>query len=306
MEQTINKDTLNYLKKHILFKVDKKRREEIISVLRCGRRQEILSLLDKLLTSTENTLVGTAIIIAEILLKKAAEKLRLKIIKQLKHPDDWVRERAADAMKIFANKHDIESLLEGLNDKNTLVRTYLCEALGTLNDRRAILHLYELLHDRSDLVRNSALEALSNFPADLDFSILLECLRDKSPLVRLATVDSLCHKVEANKKILQPALDLLVSHLTQERDGLVKCDIFEFLYCYDRNEDALRGLFKLTESKRGIVRWRTYNTLALVANPTNRFTVLQILKNRKRREQLRTVRAYIAKIEKAILCRIVE
>lgn len=136
------------------------RRNEILSILNIKNKFKVFNGLLKYLNQPDAVLVGSIIMLLEELCAKYDKKVRMTILAKLKDKNEWVRERAADALIKIGNKDCVDYLIKALKDSNAMVRSYACEALGNWGDKKVLPALRRMLKDKNGLVRACAVEAL--------------------------------------------------------------------------------------------------------------------------------------------------
>lgn len=226
------------------------------------------------------------------------KKLSEAVCKGLTHHDAWIRERTSLALAEIANKYCFKYLVESLQDKNSSIRDSACEALGSIGDKRAVKYLKKMIYDRDEQVRFSAIAALSNLNA-CSLLTLIKLLNDKSFLVRLSVTEALykkCEKGENIKKISR----LVRSYLPQERNGSVKCDLYEIQYAIEKNEEFLKKIIDLLKSRHIGVRYRVYATLDRIRNCSNAAFILKKVYEQKKYEKDKAHSETINKLIKII------
>lgn len=106
-------------------------------------------------------------------------------------------------------------LIEALNDKNPLIRSYSAITLGQIGDEKAIKPIITLLKDENKTVKLSAIHALGRMKNNIATEPLMENLNDKDGIIRAFTIQSLYWI--GNKKCLEE----LNKINSQEKDPVV-------------------------------------------------------------------------------------
>ena len=94
----------------------------------------------------------------------------------------------------YADKENLEILLQKLNDPDPFVRVDAVQALGEIQKKQALISVCDSLEDENLYVRAYAAEALGKIgQVDISFTLsrLLPALDDPSPYVRAMMVSAL-------------------------------------------------------------------------------------------------------------------
>ncbi len=170
------------------------------------------------------------------------------LIESLADSNREVRLMAARSLGLLLRgRRSPRPLINGLNDRDELVRIEVCESLGAIGDRKALPRLWRTIRDRSALVRSYAAGAIGELGGQRDI-----------------------RKLEA---VLQ-----------QERSEASKVGLYQALYVLGKTE-ALSGLISLLQSSDYRVRCAVANTLSnVIANESNARIILGALEKARRQE----------------------
>jgi HEAT repeat protein len=103
-----------------------------------------------------------------------------QLCRALEHPDDKVRQLAANALGRLGDPRAVNPLLKALKDYNLIVRAEAAYALGNLGDLRATEPLTEALEDRDQIVRRAAAKALGVLNDERAIDKLIEAYSKES------------------------------------------------------------------------------------------------------------------------------
>jgi HEAT repeat protein len=119
---------------------------------------------------------------------KFADKENLEILLQnINDPDPFVRVEAVQALGEIQEKQSIVAVCECLNDENIYVRAYAAEALGkigTIDVSLTLSNLFPVLDDPSPYVRAKVIAVLGELKDVRAVAPLREMLQDKDETVR--------------------------------------------------------------------------------------------------------------------------
>jgi len=211
------------------------------------------------------------------------------------------RERTASTFAtIGGNAYSLRCLIMALRDSRPGVRDYVCQALGKSGLPAAVPHLRKALADPDEQVRFSTLGALAELNASPSRKELLHYATESSELVRLAAVQSMTQVATATRRARAWVLEFFWRRLEQEKDELVRCDLFEGLYRFTEGRTGLKQLKALAASGNGIVRWRVYETLRHLADCRNANKVWTILNEAARRERSMRARRHVQELREEV------
>lgn len=100
------------------------------------------------------------------------------------------RRQAAEALGKIGDPRALATLLIGLQDHHSAVRTTVADSLGKLGDARAVDALLDTLQDENETVRTAALNALQNLD-HTQYMPIIERLADTSDAIRTQTFNAL-------------------------------------------------------------------------------------------------------------------
>jgi HEAT repeat protein len=240
MQKLTNKSLKKKAMQH-LYNIEESKRLEFVNKLTCDN---LLSFLSESLDSLHSEIVGTALILYYELIVQIDSKTVYKIAGLLKHNDEWVQERASEALIKFANSSVISSIEQGMNDGNTLVRSNLCEALSNIKDDVSINLIMKHIQDTNGLVRASAIESAQKMMLKQSIPLIEKLLNDRDSLVRGQAAIAL--------PALQgkEAIPMLEIRLKTERNPYAKLKLMESLYELTHNQKLLARIDRVSSASK--------------------------------------------------------
>jgi HEAT repeat protein len=118
----------------------------------------------------------------------------------------------------FADKENVEDLLQYINDPDPFVRVEVIQALGEIQEQQSLVAIFGCLNDENIYVRAYAADALGKIGminVSLTQSKLLSALDDPSPYVRAMMVSALGELQDA--RAITPLREML-----QDKDETVR------------------------------------------------------------------------------------
>ena len=186
------------------------------------------------------------------------------LLKDINHPDAFVRARVVEALGQMGDALAVSPLLERLqNDTQATVRWRAAESLGMLKNTQAINNLLEVLQREIDpVVRGRAAEALGFFKSEDVVVALLDALQsDAFPAVRWRAAQALGFLRDDG------AVTILIQVLKKDSDNAVRWSAAQAL----GQIKAFSALPALLESLRAdldpSVRWSAAEALGRLHHP---------------------------------------
>jgi HEAT repeat protein len=186
------------------------------------------------------------------------------LLKDINHPDAFVRARVVEALGQMGDVQAVSPLLERLqNDTQATVRWRAAESLGMLKNTNAINNLLEVLQREIDpVVRGRAAEALGFFKSEDVVVALLDALQsDAFPAVRWRAAQALGFLQDDG------AVTILIQVLKKDADNAVRWSAAQAL----GQIKAFSALPALLESLRAdldpSVRWSAAEALGRLHHP---------------------------------------
>jgi HEAT repeat protein len=186
------------------------------------------------------------------------------LLKDINHPDAFVRARVVEALGQMGDAQAVSPLLERLqNDTQATVRWRAAESLGMLKNTHAINNLLEVLQREIDpVVRGRAAEALGFFKSEDVVVALLDSLQsDAFPAVRWRAAQALGFLQDDG------AVTILIQVLKKDADNAVRWSAAQAL----GQIKAFSALPALLESLRAdldpSVRWSAAEALGRLHHP---------------------------------------
>jgi HEAT repeat protein len=222
--------------------------------------------------------------------------------KALEGPDAWRRERTLYTLADVAVPGCYVAVLRMLDDGNSSIRDFACQALGMMHRRSAWPYLRRRLKDVDDQVRFSAIEALTWGAHALSMAELRAFLGDRSELVRLIVVEALVHYYSyCPRDRSRVVAKVLAAHARKERSALVQCDLVEWSYSRTQSAVAIAKLTRLMTHRRGIVRRRACASIPEDLRPVHAARLLAVVQRRIPRERPGDLRDRFAHAERELM-----